>query len=643
VFRPLLEQVRQQVSGERALESVRALTRFHRVQASPGYDRAADWLAEKLESAGLEVELTQAPGDGRTRCLGQLMPEGWECAHARATLHAGDRRELLCDYETHPLSLIQRSMPASGRYPILVLEDGTEDDHYRGVEVRGRVVLTSGDVHRVHRLAVVERGAAGLLSDGRRLVPPVRDRFDDPDALPYTSFWWGEDTRRGWGFVVSPRAGASLRGRLRAGEQLALEVEIESRAFPTAIPLVSAVLPGRDPNETLVLSHLCHPQPSANDNASGVAATLEAARALAALRAGGMGALRSGIRFLWIPEFTGTYAWLAARPAAAPALAAAVNLDMVGESQELCGSTFLMEHPPCFAASFAEELLLRIRAQAVDWVPSYSGPGHYSLTRMAEVPFSGGSDHAVLVDPAIGVPCPMLIQWPDRFYHSSHDTPDKCDPRSLALAARCAATFAGFLATLGDSERDWLLSAVGRGARRRLLAAADAPQAERTLRQEIIRGSAALASLARVGVPAARLERAREALEGFARTEAGALPYAAPRRASSPVPVRRVAAPLHYQRHLLPGYESLPRSTRERWRALEAPVPDSLLLAEVAWYACDGRRSLAEVVELVELETGRSEPDYLEQFFELTSELGLSHAQGKDAAWSSSARDTDMR
>ena len=34
MFHRLLESVRREVSGERALESVRALTRFHRVQAS---------------------------------------------------------------------------------------------------------------------------------------------------------------------------------------------------------------------------------------------------------------------------------------------------------------------------------------------------------------------------------------------------------------------------------------------------------------------------------------------------------------------------------------------------------------------------------------------------------------------------------
>src|SRR5207249_1333988 len=98
------------------------------------------------------------------------------------------------------------------------------------------------------------------------------------------------------------------------------------------------------------------------------------------------------------PELTGTHAWLGSEPRRAERTVAALNLDMVGEDQEQCGSTLLIEHPPCFAASFAEELLARIREQAVDWVVSYSGPGHYGMTRMAEVPYSGGSDHVVLID-----------------------------------------------------------------------------------------------------------------------------------------------------------------------------------------------------------------------------------------------------
>src|SRR5262249_22255735 len=131
----------------------------------------------------------------------------------------------------------------------------------------------------------------------------------------------------------------------------------------------------------------------------------------------------------------------------------------------------------------------------------YSGPGHFSLDRMAEVPYSGGSDHAVLVDPTIGVPCPLLIQWPDRFYHSSFDTPERCDPRSLALAARCAATYAGALAGAGARERRALPTLVAWGGRRRVLEALDWPEPERAVERERVRGRAAIASLARLGAP----------------------------------------------------------------------------------------------------------------------------------------------
>ncbi|HKQ56514.1 MAG TPA: hypothetical protein VJY35_01485, partial [Candidatus Eisenbacteria bacterium] len=161
MFQELLEAVRREASGERALESVRALARFHRVQASPGYDHAAEWLAAQLETFGLAPEIEQVTGDGHTRHLGHLMPEGWACDAAVATLVEGSSRERLCDYAAEKLSLVLRSTPARGRYPVVALADGTRDADYQGVEVRGRVVLTRGAVQRVHALAVVERGAAG--------------------------------------------------------------------------------------------------------------------------------------------------------------------------------------------------------------------------------------------------------------------------------------------------------------------------------------------------------------------------------------------------------------------------------------------------------------------------------------------------
>jgi hypothetical protein len=646
MFQSLLEAVRAEGSGDRALETVRELTRFHRVQASPGYDQAADWLCARLESYGVVPERESVPGDGRTRYLGQLMPEGWECTRAVANLVEGDRRERLCDYAESKLSLILRSAPASGRFPLVAVDGGGEARDYQGTDVTGAVVLVRDPVHRALELAVLERGAAGLLYDGRRLLPPVRDRFDDPEQLAYTSFWWNGDEPRGWGFVVSPRRGDRLRHDLRAGQRLELDVEIESRRFATTIPLVSAALPGRTDREVLVVAHLCHPQPSANDNASGAAAALEAARVLKRLEAPGRLGGEYGVRFLWVPELTGTYAWLARDERRKARVVAGLNLDMVGEDQEQCGSTFLLERPPWFAASFAEELLTRIRERAVDWVVSYSGPGHFSMTRMAEVPYSGGSDHAVLNDPAVGIPCPMLIQWPDRFYHSSHDTPDKCDPRSLVLAVRCAATYAGFLAGAGRAERRWLLQAVERGARVRFLRAADAAEPGRELKREERRATAALASLERLGVERPVVERALEEHARFVAREL-TLPRLGPpagRRIEDLErrPRRRQMAPLDAQRHLLSGFEALGPGERAAWRGFEAEVPDATLVFELAWFACDGRRTLAEIAEVVWIETGRSEPDAIGEFFNWTARLGLSDwSSREEAAWSSSAPATD--
>jgi hypothetical protein len=554
------------------------------------------------------------------------MPQGWECTHAVATVVDGTRHERLCDHAAEPLSLVLRSAPVRGRFRIVDVGAGTAEADYAGLDVRGAVVLAGGPVTQVHEQAVEERGAAGLLTDTRRLVHPVRDAFDEPDALAYTSFWWGEDGPRGWGFVVTPRTAARLRARLRAGAVLELEAEIRSRAFDTDIPLVSAALPGRGAREVLVLAHLCHPQPSANDNASGVAAALETARALAALRArGAFPDTGRTVRFLWVPEITGTHAWLAADPARAARTVAALNLDMVGEDQQRCGSVFLLEHPPAHRASFAEELLARIRADAVDWVESYSGPGHVSHTRMAEVPYGGGSDHAVLLDPALGVPCPLLIQWPDRFYHSSHDTPDKTDPASLALAARCAATYAAWLAGAGEAEARALLGAVGRGARRRLLAAADVPDAPLRVARERLRAQAALASLERLGLARDEVTGAMRALGEFAQREI-AVPAVEPPAdavARAARPVRATGAPLDMMRHLMPGWRALRREEREAWRAADEAVPGGALTFELAWQAADGERSVDRIARMVWLETGVHAPAEIAAFFERAAGLGL--------------------
>jgi len=109
-------------------------------------------------------------------------------------------------------------------------------------------------------------------------------------------------------------------------------------------------------------------------------------------------------------------------------------------------------------------------------------------------------------------------------------------------------------------------------------------------------------------------------------------------------PRRTLPVPIHSQRHLLPGWEALRREGREGWRARELAVPDGRTLADLAWYACDGRRTMGEIARLVWLETGRDEPAFIDAFFALTESLGLSErASSEEAACRPVAPDTATR
>src|SRR6185436_5386359 len=140
MFESLLEAARRACDGERALADVRALARVHRIQASPGYDAAADWMEEAIRRAGLTPERVSVAADGRTRHLGFPMPEGWRCRDARATLHGAGGPEPLADFSQAPLSIVQRSDRAQGRFPLVALD---ALDALETTDVRGKVVLSA--------------------------------------------------------------------------------------------------------------------------------------------------------------------------------------------------------------------------------------------------------------------------------------------------------------------------------------------------------------------------------------------------------------------------------------------------------------------------------------------------------------------
>jgi aminopeptidase YwaD len=667
----IFEQIWQAYSGDAAWQVVADLSRFHRIQASPGYRQAAHLLHQRLVQDGLQAQILSYPADERTTFWARRSFQEWDCTGATLHLVApeGEAR-LLADFRACPISLIQRSTSFEGQAEVVLLEDGEEQGDYDGLEIAGKVVLSQGDLRRVWELAVEQRGAAGILFDGMRHVDPVRPKGDLPDVRQYTSFWWQPGDTRCFGFVLTPRQGQALRQLLKnSHDPVRVQARVTSRLYDGAMEVVQADIPGESQDRVLVVAHLCHPQPSANDNASGAAAALEAARTLQSLIASGaLPRPKRTIRFLWMPEITGMHAYVAGLEEDLERFVAGINLDMVGEDQDQTGSVWLIERPPDAAASFAPELLARLRAEMpalkgmTGVAPSHTGIGAYPLYRQAEVPFSGGSDHIVLSDPTVGIPTPMLIQWPDRFYHTSADTPDRTDPRSLAQAGSLAAIYAYWLAAAGPQEVTWLgyemvarfkTQAVeaARSAATEALALADGESLaqamaglDRRLAYLLDRQKAALGTLQRlasIGCPVEDLQAeavraahrelawAKSAIDLRATTLGlESLPQLQPQdlseeeqQAARLIPVRQVRGPVSLSDHL----RGLDEETQQGWRQLLQAHKDSAwyTLTPLALYWADGARSVLGIAGLVELESGQRDVELTLAYFQLLEKLGF--------------------
>lgn len=673
MFKPTLDLIAQQFSGERAMRHVEEIVRYHRIQASPGMRAAAGYCYDHFTKLGLSAEIMRFAGNGKTRYWTELMPPEWSCDAATLRLVSpADKADLLADFAEHKLSIIQRSAPTPPggvEAEVVILDPGTEDKDYDGVDVRGKLVLTKGDLRRVHDLAVQRRGALGIIYDGMREQPPVRPIFDLADALQYTSFWWRPEDTRCFGFVLSPRRGEELRRTVRAaaahGESVRLHAQVESSFRDGFIDIASGLLRGETDEEVLVVAHLCHPQPSANDNASGVATVLETARVLQALILGGsLPRPRRSIRFLLPPEMSGTYAYLAGDARRAARTVAAINLDMVGESQDVCGSSFLVESPPQAMAAPVDVLAVAIQETLAQEQHGLNDLGTFALFRYGHTPFNGGSDHYVLSDPTVGIACPMIIEWPDRFYHTSMDTVDKVDPASLTRAGLLTAAYAAFLAAAGADEAAWLAyeaqtrykAAIGRdaqdaGTRVRTLGADGAAMAAELarLKSRLLycadRQQAALGWLERLGgadvtsiVHALQSEAAGaawnewtaqcELAEGIAaRRGLRRLPDAPERAldewdtaAQQIVPVRRLPGPIELHQYLA----GLPPEVRDDGYAVTQQhrgTPEALLALALYW--ADGVRTLYDIAHLVEMETGVRDVEYLVRYVRLLRRLNL--------------------
>lgn len=402
---------------------------YHRIQGSTGLNEAAKYIAGVLSSHGVESRIHSFPYG---REYGTIEPVvGWNVRSAELWLVKPERR-LLRTFARSRTLVVAHSPGGDVEAPVVNVERGEKDEDYAGKDVDGKFVLSHGYTYTVYTKAS-ERGASGVLLYRKELLE---------DAIPYTGLFLSpEEAARAKALALSIPLGDARRmiENLARGREVVVRAVVEAEYGDAEMSVVEARVEGAEEGAGVdIVAHYCHPAGTANDNASGSAGLLELALAMSrAVAKGRIERPSRRIRFLWYPEYYGSMALLiheAERPIAA------INLDMIGERQDLTGSALMFVRAPHFRTSYVEAILYKELKGAFSTLSPYSGVQKALSVRFSPIDYGSGSDHDIYLD--IGVPAYMVFQWPDKFYHSDLDTVDKVDPymiRTISVAAGTAA------------------------------------------------------------------------------------------------------------------------------------------------------------------------------------------------------------
>jgi aminopeptidase-like protein len=271
-------------------------------------------------------------------------------------------------------------------------------------------------------------------------------------------------------FNIPPREGIVLRNRLWEGEKIVLHSSVKFRTEEIDIQVPTCIIRGTEPGagEIIISAHLFEGYgiQGANDNTSGSAAILETARTLSKLIADGkITRPRRSIRFIWVPEYSGTIPWVNAHGDIIRRTLCDINLDMVGLSLSHNKSYFVLHRSDYGNAHYINDVMENYYRYVSEtnqensvvsgskfYKPIVAPSGTYDPFYYLIESTSGGSDHDVFNDFGVGVPGILMITWPDPFYHTSEDRADKIDPTQLKRAAFISAASAYTIASAGENE-----------------------------------------------------------------------------------------------------------------------------------------------------------------------------------------------
>jgi len=467
----LIWEIIAEVSGVLQVNNIKQMAPYERNRPESEYlgnYRETDFMLHILKQYGFsDVHVEKFDSDPQ-----------WDAVKGRLTI-TGPRKEIIADHDRVAASLAKGSKSSNVETELVYVANGGSEKSYKNIDVKGKIVISEGNVRSIFSAAVNSHGAAGAVSYEVRYP----ERY--PEMLVWSSVRPGKNTQGGFGFQITYTKGRELIAQLKEGRKITAHADVETKDYPGRVEVVTGFIPGTDRSEQelLLVAHLFEgvAKQGANDNLSGSVCILETGRTILELvKKGAIEQPRRSIRFLWVSHFSGSRAYVRKHPDEMERVFAGINMDMVGEHLfktrsflNVCRSSWAL---PTYFNDVVQDFAELTREMNNDGITPYygklalqiaspSGSQHPFLLNI--IGYDSGSDHMVFSNGNVKIPLVFFNCWPDDFYHSSMDTPDKSDPTQLKRVAFIAAsaTIAATSAKPEDARTFAVLSA-GKGRRR---------------------------------------------------------------------------------------------------------------------------------------------------------------------------------
>ncbi len=343
----------------------------------------------------------------------------------------------------------------------------------------GKIALMWNHANRDTAKALDAAGIRGVITFS------AQERYFDPDQVLYSGGTYGGFTNLKFGFTISWRQWSELLEDLERGTPITVQCKTKFNKYPDRFEFVFSSIPGTEPDKKGVsfTAHLFegYTKRGANDNMSGCVVQLEILRALSKLIAEGtLAKPRRTIYFLWPNEISGTYEFIKQNPGFLDKLSVDINMDMVGEALRKNNGIFTMSecpnHLPSYLDGLADSIMNFVwRTNDIVYLndsprgrmggqyfprPMWEKNGSKDAFRYFTHVATGGSDHVCFNNAMVAVPAIEFFTWPDQWYHTDTDTPDKADPTEMKRVAFIGAATAWAAANCTDEMLPGLLDAV---------------------------------------------------------------------------------------------------------------------------------------------------------------------------------------